>query len=244
MRTSEWDKPKEWPNSWAATWNKLVPETIDSICCYCVTTLLFNCITFVRVDAPRFGFIKMRIATVDREVSVSQSTAATVERISIAVFAFFKPMNKETLANCHWKLPALFKNLPNFDVNFISCTELYERQFGDIGPNLKGLGQLSVHMRLLELAWILGNAVRQFLDTPTTSCCRKYYEISIKHQCTKYVTAFFAPESFLTRYSGNYFKVCLLPWFKTLRSNKFIGINLRLAQQLANDMKRHDLASS
>lgn len=23
--TSEWDRPREWPNSWAATWNRLVP---------------------------------------------------------------------------------------------------------------------------------------------------------------------------------------------------------------------------
>lgn len=43
--------------------------------------------TFVRVDGPRFRFIKMSIASVNGKVSVSQRSTRSVKGVTISVFS-------------------------------------------------------------------------------------------------------------------------------------------------------------
>lgn len=51
--------------------------------------------TPIAVDRPEFGIIEVRIASVDWEVGMSQSTASAVKWIAIAVLTLFEPAKTE-----------------------------------------------------------------------------------------------------------------------------------------------------
>lgn len=63
---------------------ELVSRYLEQIC------------TAIAVDRPEFGIIEVRIASVDWEIGMSQSTTSAVKWIAIPVLALFKPAKMGT----------------------------------------------------------------------------------------------------------------------------------------------------
>ena len=70
--------------------------------------------TFIRVDCPCFGLIKMCVASVNRKICVGQCTTCAVKRVTVSVFAGLKTVGKDFIQISIIQYAVETKNVTNF----------------------------------------------------------------------------------------------------------------------------------
>lgn len=93
---SEWERPRECPNSWAATWNTLVPggeAGKESLCTRGVAPKGRSLpgteapLTFERRHGPDLAVVEVAVAAVDGEEGVGEGAPGAVEGVPVPVLA-------------------------------------------------------------------------------------------------------------------------------------------------------------
>lgn len=122
-------------------------------------------LTFVRVDSPFLGVIEMSVSSVNGEEGVRQSATWTVEGVAVAVLAALEP---------------------HLDVHGAALL-LREREGRDARPHVERFAHHFVRGRLVQRARVLGDLVRQVLNSPPTACNRydRVQSFFVKICCVK-----------------------------------------------------------